>query len=259
MWGLPRVEHVYSHRPPGPGLGHRSLPRQRAERGEPGQGLRAAVGAGLHPAARTLPPVWSCTRSTTCRSWPHALERDGRSDRLRPLAAELAQELSELTETSKATSSAASRGWCVSSRPRPHGGQRRHLGALTERPLGGRRSGGAGTAVRDNREMRIEVGPLFRERGGRRPRDRGACRGRPVYVRDVARVVDGPDETTSPSSSPPAPRGASAGVPAGSEHPAVTLALAKRQAPTPPPWPSGRCARWRRCVRGCCRPTCTST
>ncbi len=64
---------------------------------------------------------------------------------------------------------------------------------------------GAGAAVRDNREMRVEVGPLFRDAGEVASVVVAMRGGRPVYVRDVARVVDGPDEAATPSSSPPAP------------------------------------------------------
>ena len=49
-----------------------------------------------------------------------------------------------------------------------------------------------------------------------------------MYVSSVARVVDGPDETQDAVFFSPGPAGASAVAPPGSEHQAVTIALAKR-------------------------------
>jgi multidrug efflux pump subunit AcrB len=82
--------------------------------------------------------------------------------------------------------------------------------------------------VRDNREIRVEVGPLFRrsEEIGRVVV--GLAQGRPVYVSQVARVVDGPEEATGAVFFSPGAAGTSEGTPAGSEHPAVTIALSKR-------------------------------
>ena len=127
------------------------------------------------------------------------------------------------------SSSAASRGSC-SCEPDP---DRMAAAGISWTQLTGalqaasvRRS--AGSAVRDNREIRIEVGPLFRspEEVGRVVV--GLSQGRPVYVSQVARVIDGPDEAQDAVFFSPGPAGASAGVPAGSEHPAVTIALSKR-------------------------------
>jgi multidrug efflux pump subunit AcrB len=86
----------------------------------------------------------------------------------------------------------------------------------------------AGSAVRDNHEIRVEVGPLFRssEEVGRVVV--GLAQGRPVYVSQVARVIDGPDEATDAVFFSCGPAGASAGAPAGREHQAVTIALSKR-------------------------------
>ena len=52
--------------------------------------------------------------------------------------------------------------------------------------------------------------------------------GRPVYVADVARVIDGPDEATDAVFYSVGPAKATAEHPAGSEFQAVTIALAKR-------------------------------
>jgi multidrug efflux pump subunit AcrB len=86
----------------------------------------------------------------------------------------------------------------------------------------------AGTAVRDNREIRLEVGPLFRSSDEIGRVVVGVSQGRPVYVSQVARVVDGPEEATDAVFFSPGPAGTSEGAPAGSEHQAVTIALSKR-------------------------------
>jgi multidrug efflux pump subunit AcrB len=151
------------------------------------------------------------------------------SDRLRPLAAELAQELSEVPE--------ASRAQLIGGQPRvvrvePDPDRMAAAGIswteLTSALQAASVRQVAGTAVRDNREIRVEVGPLFRssEEIGRVVV--GLSQGRPVYVSQVARVVDGPDEATDAVFFSPGPAGASEGAPAGSEHAAVTLALSKR-------------------------------
>jgi multidrug efflux pump subunit AcrB len=56
----------------------------------------------------------------------------------------------------------------------------------------------------------------------------GLAQGRPVYVSQVARVIDGPDEATDAVLFSPGPAGTSEHAAVGSEHPAVTIALSKR-------------------------------
>ena len=149
------------------GAGHRPLQGERVERGQPGQGLRAAVGDGLgaaaghaaadrraaldrrravpdpHPVERRAGRATGCGRSPP--SWPRSSPRCPKHDpgaaHRRPAA-----------------------GRARRARPRPHGRRRASAGSqLTGALAGGLASGRpAGTAVRDNREMRVEVGPLFR-------------------------------------------------------------------------------------------------
>ena len=113
------------------------------------------------------------------------------------MAAELAQELSEIPETSKA--------YLIGGQPRvvrvePDPDRMAAAGVSWIALSGALRSAAAkqdaGTMVRDNRETRIEAGPLFES-----PEDVarvvvGVRAGRPVYAADVARVIDGPGETT---------------------------------------------------------------
>ena len=155
------------------------------------------------------------------------------SDRLRPLAAELAQELSEVPETSRVQ--------LVGGQPRvvrvePDPDRMAAAGVSWAQLTGALQAAAvreaAGTAVRDNREIRVEVGPLF---AGPEDVSRvvvGVKDARPVYVSSVARVVDGPDEAQdavffSPGVAFPHRDEAPAAT-AGSEHPAVTIAISKR-------------------------------
>ncbi len=152
------------------------------------------------------------------------------SDRLRPLAAELAQELSEVPETSRVQ--------LIGGQPRvvrvePDPDRMAAAGVSWIQLTGALQAASArqdaGTAVRDNREVRVEIGPLFRsaEEVGRVVV--GVREGRPVYVAGVARVVDGPDEPRDAVLFSPGPawhRGG--GAAAGSDNPAVTIAIAKR-------------------------------
>lgn len=97
----------------------------------------------------------------------------------------------------------------------------------------------AGSVRRLDEEVLVEIGPFFT-----RPQEVAAAvvgvyQGRPVHVKDVADVVDGPDEVstyTRMGFGPAAPSGVHSGVglvssygAPGEERPAVTLAIAKRK------------------------------
>ena len=97
----------------------------------------------------------------------------------------------------------------------------------------------AGSLRYFNQEILVEVGPFFHKPEEVEEAVVGVYQGRPVYVRDVARVVDGPGEFESYTRIGFGPAAfdhgqASALVPggaieAGEERPAVTLAIAKRK------------------------------
>ena len=151
------------------------------------------------------------------------------SDALRPLAAELAQELSEIPETAKAQL-IGGQPRAVRVEPDP---DRMNAGGVSWASLVGALQAAsarqpAGTAVRANREIRIEAGALFQgaEDVGRVVL--GVRNGRPVYVSDVARVIDGADETSDAVFFSVGSAKATPDRPAGSEYPAVTIALSKR-------------------------------
>lgn len=85
----------------------------------------------------------------------------------------------------------------------------------------------AGTIQRANRELTVEVGPFLRSPEEVRNLMVGVHAGRPVYLRDVAEVVDGPDELRTYSRLGFGPADAPHEV--GQEYPAVTIAVAKRK------------------------------
>jgi multidrug efflux pump subunit AcrB len=74
----------------------------------------------------------------------------------------------------------------------------------------------------------VEAGPLFESAEDVGRVVVGVRNGRPVYVSDVARVVDGPDEPVDAVFFAAGAASSTAEHPAGREYPAVTLALAKR-------------------------------
>jgi multidrug efflux pump subunit AcrB len=230
LWGVPGVEHIYSSSRPGLGMvtvrfkvnesNETSLvkvyERQTAMGWVMPQGTLAPI-IELH----SIDDVPFLTLTLWGQGWT--------SDRLRPLAAELAQELSEVPE--------ASRAQITGGQPRvvrvePDPDRMAAAGVSWTQLTGALQAASvrepAGTAVRDNREMRVEVGPLFRDSEEIGRVVVGLSEGRPVYLSRVARVVDGPDETKDAVFFSPGPAGASDGAPAGSEHAAVTIAISKR-------------------------------
>src|SRR5512146_769264 len=223
LWGVPGVEHIYSTSRPGMGMvtvrfkvnesNEASLVKVYERQSAMGwimpQGIQPPV-VELH----SIDDVPFLTLTLWGEGWS--------SDRLRPLAAELAQELSEVPE--------ASRAQLIGGQPRvvrvePDPDRMAAAGVswteLTRALQAASARQAAGSSVRDNRETRVEVGPLFRSSEDVGQVVIGLSEGRPVYVSQVARVVDGPDEATDAVVFSPGPAGA--GIP-GSEHAAVTIA-----------------------------------
>ncbi|HEY7514005.1 MAG TPA: efflux RND transporter permease subunit, partial [Vicinamibacteria bacterium] len=230
MWGISRVEHVYSAARPGVALVTvRFLVNESNEESLVKVYERlSALGSALPPDA--LPPSVELhsiddVPFLTLTLWSEAAS----SDELRPLAAELALELSEVPETSKA--------YLVGGQPRavrvePDPDRLAAAGVSWIALSGALRSAAArqdaGTAVRNNREVRIEAPAPFRSGEDVGRVVAGVRGGRPVYVADVARITDGPGEATDAVFFAVGPARATPGHPAGREHPAVTIALAKR-------------------------------
>jgi multidrug efflux pump subunit AcrB len=196
VWGIPGVEHVYSVARPG--LALVTLRFRVNESNEDSlvkvYERQSAMGWILPPG--TPPPVVELHSIDDVPFLSLTLWADGwSSDRLRPVATELSQELSEIPETSRVQ--------VIGGQPRvvrvePDVERMAAAGVSWLQLTGalqaasGRQS--AGTAVRDNREVRVEVGPLFRDADEIGRVVVGVRNGRPVYVSSIARVLDGPDE-----------------------------------------------------------------
>jgi multidrug efflux pump subunit AcrB len=230
MWGVSGVEHVYAAARSGFAL---VTVRFRVNESNEESLVKvyerlSAIGSSL--PADALPPAVELhsiddVPFLTLTLWSETAT----SDELRPVAAELAAELSEIPETSKA--------YLIGGQPRmvrvePDPDRMAAAGVSWMALSGALRSASArqdaGTLVRDNRETRVEAGPLFQD-----PEDVarvvvGLRAGRPVYVADVARVIDGPGEATDAVFFSLGSARATTERPAGREYPAVTLALAKR-------------------------------
>jgi multidrug efflux pump subunit AcrB len=230
LWGVPGVEHIYSVSRPGMGMVTVRFKVNESNEASLVKVYERQSAMGWTMPRDIMPPIVELHSIDDVPFLTLTLWGEGwSSDRLRPLAAELAQELSEVPE--------ASRAQLTGGQPRvvrvePDPDRMAAAGISWMQLTAALRAASvrqaAGTAVRDNREVRVEVGPLFRssEEVGRVVV--GLAQGRPVYVSQVARVVDGPDEATDAVFFSPGPAGASEHAPAGKEHPAVTIALSKR-------------------------------
>jgi multidrug efflux pump subunit AcrB len=230
LWGVPGVEHIYSVSRPGMGMVTVRFKVNESNEDSLVKVYERQTAMSWIMPRDIMPPVIELHSIDDVPFLSLTLWGEGwSSDRLRPLAAELAQELSEIPE--------ASRAQLIGGQPRvvrvePDPDRLAAAGVswmqLTSALQAASVRQAAGTAVRDNREIRVEVGPLFRssEEVGRVVV--ALAQGRPVYVSQVARVVDGPDEAQDAVFFSPGPAGARGGQPAGSEHPAVTIALSKR-------------------------------
>jgi multidrug efflux pump subunit AcrB len=230
MWGISRVEHVYSAARPGLALVTvRFRVNESNEESLVKVYERLSALAGALPEGASTPAVELHSIDDVPFLALTLWSESAGSDELRPLAAELGQELSEIPETSKA--------YLIGGQPRavrvePDPDRMAAAGVSWLSLSGALRSAAAkqeaGTAVRDNRETRIEAGPLFSSAADVARVVAGVRGGRPVYVSDVARVIDGPGEATDAVFFAFGSARASAEHPAGSERAAVTLALAKR-------------------------------
>jgi multidrug efflux pump subunit AcrB len=228
MWGLAGVEHVYGTARPG-----FALVTVRFRVNEANEESLVKVYERLSSARASLPshaqpPTVTLHSIDDVPFLALTLWTDGgRAETLRPLGVELAREIAELPDTMKAET-IGGEPRVVRVEPDP---DRMAAAGVTWTGLVQALSSAAGlqdaaTAVRGNAELRIEAGPLFRSAADVGIAVVAVRSGRPVYVRDVARVLDGPDEPTRAVFFSP---GAAAGPEAtGRESPAVTVAVAKR-------------------------------
>ncbi len=230
MWGLPGVEHVYGTARPGFALVTvRFLVNESNEESlvkvyERLSALAGGLPSGALPPAVQLHSIDDVPFLTLTLWSPRASP-----DALRSLAAELAQELSEVPETSKAYLIGGAQRVV---RVEPDIDRMNAAGVSWATLTGALQSASyrqaAGTTVRDNHESRVEVGPLFASAAEVGRVVVGMSQGRPTYVETVARVADGPDEVQDAVFFAFGPARATQDHPAGSEYAAVTLALAKR-------------------------------
>ena len=86
----------------------------------------------------------------------------------------------------------------------------------------------SGALVSDNREILVETGTYLASAGDVRRLVVGVQDGRPVYMSEVARAEDGPDQPSRYVWTGLGPAARPAGGEAGGEHPAVTLAVSKK-------------------------------
>jgi multidrug efflux pump subunit AcrB len=230
LWGVAGVEHIYSVSRPGLAMVTVRFRVNESNEASLVKVYERQSAMGWIMPAGALPPVIELHSIDDVPFLTLTLSGEGwTSDRLRPLALELAQELSEIPE--------ASRAQVIGGQPRvvrvePDPDRMAAAGVSWAKLTGALQAASvrqaAGSAVRDNREVRVEVGPLFSSPDEVGRVVVGLSEGRPVYVSQVARVIDGPDEAADAVFYSPGPAGATEGRAAGSEHPAVTLALAKR-------------------------------
>lgn len=86
----------------------------------------------------------------------------------------------------------------------------------------------AGSFASADIETEVEIGSLFRTRDEVAAAVLGVYGGRPVYLRDVATVLDGPDEPAEYVWMMSGAAGHEKGLPHGIDAPAVTVAVAKK-------------------------------
>jgi multidrug efflux pump subunit AcrB len=230
LWGVTNVEHIYSISNPG-----MALITVRFKVGESNEESlvkvfeRQSAKSWILPQG-TMPPIVELhsiddVPFLTLTLWGE----DWSSDRLRPVAAELAQELSEIPETSQAQL-IGGQSRVVRVEPDPDRMAAADVSwiQLTRSLQAASVRQPAGSAVRENQEVRVEVGPLFRSAEEVERVVVGVHDGRPVYVSNVANVIDAPAEATNAVLFSVGRAGGEYAQPAGSEHQAVTISLAKR-------------------------------
>jgi len=86
----------------------------------------------------------------------------------------------------------------------------------------------SGALVKDNREILVETGTYLSSAADVKRLVVGVFGGRPIYMQDVARIEDGPDQPSRYVWTGAGPAAASKGIPASGEYPAVTLAVSKK-------------------------------
>ncbi len=86
----------------------------------------------------------------------------------------------------------------------------------------------AGSLVRGNREILVETGNYLESAADVRELVVGSVERRPIYLAEVAEVIDGPDQPGRYAWMGTGPAGTTAGSPAGAERPVVTIQVTKK-------------------------------
>jgi multidrug efflux pump subunit AcrB len=86
----------------------------------------------------------------------------------------------------------------------------------------------SGSLVQDNREILVETGTYIASAEDVKRLVVGVSGGRPIYLQDVARVEDGPDQPSRYVWTGAGPEATAKGIATPGEHPAVTLAVSKK-------------------------------
>jgi multidrug efflux pump subunit AcrB len=86
----------------------------------------------------------------------------------------------------------------------------------------------SGTLVAENRELLVQTGTFLSSSADVKQLVVGVQEGRPVFLTDVAQVVDGPDQPSRTVWLGVGAAGQAKNLPAGGEFPAVTLAVSKK-------------------------------
>ncbi len=234
MWEIPGVEYVYSGSMPSV-----AMVTVRFKVGEDQERSlvkiydKLASGLDRMPPGATPPLIK--TRSIDdvpvlgLTLWSDRAGQDAFT--LRRIAAEMARDLGRLDDVSEI---------------RLIGGQRRQLkvqldggrmaayhadpGTIVQALQYQNASAPAGTIEQANLEIKVETGAFLRSREEVENLVVGAFQGKPVYLRDVATVRDGPEEAVDYVAFSPGPAARSRGIdaPAGL-YDAVTISLAKRK------------------------------
>ncbi len=86
----------------------------------------------------------------------------------------------------------------------------------------------SGSLVEDNREVLVETGTYLASAADVKRLVVGVSENRPIYMSDVARVEDGPDQPARYMWLGSGPEAKRTGIEAGGEYPAVTIAVSKK-------------------------------
>ncbi len=146
---------------------------------------------------------------------------------LRRIAAELDQHVKQVEDVSETNLIG---GWRrqlgVTLDPQRLAAFRLSPGAIAHAFRASNQRGAAGSFAQLNQEIAVESGRFIRDVEDARRLVVGVFEGRPVYLRDVARIEDGPEE---PRDYVLFGHGGAAQAPVGEDLPAVTLTVAKRK------------------------------